>query len=230
MGGNIARNRGVTESNGDILFFLDDDDALDKGSIRARVECFYDDSVGMAYTGKKFVYSDDLENVFRKSLPKLSGSCYESLLTNGNGIGSTSCVAVKRDVFIEAGKFDENLCALQDYDLWIRVAKLSQVAHDQKALLFYTIHRDTNQISSDYNKYLVAGNYLAAKYKESLFIFDAFNKFIALRYLRVAISASKSNSFIRFKYAFLSFLKRPTLKSLFLMLPVGITKFFKVLS
>ena len=230
LGGNVARNRGVQASKGDIIFFLDDDDAYTQESIETRLTQFENKNIGLVYTGKKFVYSNELNLVIREKLPKIDGSCFESLLKYGNLIGSTSCVAIRRDVFIEAGMFDEDLKASQDYDLWIRVVNLTLVAHNNTSSLIYTIHKGSTQISGNYAKYLEASEYLANKYKASLTSLNLYDSFLAARYLRVSLAASRTKPLVRFKYALKSFVKRSSIKALFMLLPVSITSYFYKLS
>lgn len=230
LGGNVARNRGAQASKGEFVFFLDDDDAYTQDSIETRLAEFADEKVGLVYTGKKFVYSDELKTVVRENLPKATGSCFDSLLENGNVIGSTSCVAVRRSVFFEAGMFDEKLQASQDYDLWIRISNLALVSHNDTSSLLYTIHRGSKQISGNYIKYIEASEYLATKYKDSLTKLNLYNSFLAARYLRISLAASRSKPLIRFQYAVKSFYKRPSYKALFMLFPVSITSYFYKLS
>ncbi len=230
LGGNVARNKGAEVSKGEFLFFLDDDDAYTHDSIRTRLEQFNNQDVGLVYTGKKFVYSDDLTSIVRENQPKHKGSCFESLLKLGNIIGSTSCVSVRRKCFIEAGMFDEKLKASQDYDLWIRIARLSLVAHNNASSLLYTIHKSNTQISGNYMKYLEVSDYLANKYAASLTSLNLYDSFLAARFLRVSLAASRKKPLIRFKYAVKSFVKRPSLKAAFMLLPVSITSYFYKLS
>tara|TARA_Y100000588_G_C14278114_1_gene935473 strand:- start:808 stop:1692 length:885 start_codon:yes stop_codon:yes gene_type:complete len=227
IGGNAARNLGVAKSSGDVIFFLDDDDALKNNSIETRLKCFENDAIGLVYTGKVFVKSSNLDKEYRKSLPVEHGDMHKTLLRNGNLIGSTSCVAMRRIIFDSAGKFDEDLRALQDYDLWIRASAITSVANDNGANLVYTIHDNGDQISNDYSKYLDAGLYLYDKYERELKELNLSNKFIASRYLRVSIAASKSSYFLSLKYAAMSLSRQLSFKAFFMLIPRSITRFFR---
>ncbi|MDW1579755.1 MULTISPECIES: glycosyltransferase family A protein [unclassified Vibrio] len=223
-GGNVARNQGANCARGELLFFLDDDDAFTPTSIASRAKCFENMSVGLAYTGKKLVKSESLDEVYYVSKPKYEGDVIKPLFSLGNVIGTTSCVAVRKSVFESVGGFDEELQALQDYDLWLRISAVCRVKHDHKANLIYTIHSTNNQVSSNYHRYLDAGNYLYNKYKLELNELGLERKFLSLRYLRVAMIASKHSSLERLKYAIISLKYNFSIKGFFMLIPVSISK------
>lgn len=228
VGSNKARNLGAERAKGKYLFFLDDDDAFSSTSIASRIKYFDDISVGLVYTGKKLVHSNNLNQIYHISKPNYEGMLEKNLLKYGNIIGTTSCVAIRKDVFDEVGKFDINLKALQDYDLWIRVSNKYKIKHDKSCNLIYTIHTDNKQISSDYCKYLEAGNYLYVKYKAQLKKSKLENDFLASRYLRVAMIAAKHSPLLRLKYTSISIRYKPSLKAIFLLLPISLSKKIRI--
>jgi hypothetical protein len=57
-----------------------------------------------------------------------------------NVVGGTSCVVVERDAVERAGLFDESLPSFQDYDLWIRLARLVRFDFVGEPLLRYFVH------------------------------------------------------------------------------------------
>lgn len=223
-GGNVARNQGVRKAKGDIIFFLDDDDAFTPKSIESRFKYFEDSSVGLVYTGKQLVKSDSLDQVYYVSKPKHEGILAKTLFEQGNIIGTTSCVALRKTTFEKVGGFDEELLALQDYDLWIRVARECEIKHDRESNIIYTVHNSNKQISADYQKYIQAGIYLYDKYAQDLKKLRLEKQFLAARYLRVAMVASKQSSLMQFKYALISLKNKLSLKAFFMLLPVVISK------
>jgi glycosyltransferase involved in cell wall biosynthesis len=223
-GGNVARNQGVRKAKGDIIFFLDDDDAFTPKSIESRSKYFEDSSVGLVYTGKQLVKSDSLDQVYYVSKPKHEGILAKTLFEQGNIIGTTSCVALRKTTFEKVGGFDEELLALQDYDLWIRVARECEIKHDRESNIIYTVHNSNKQISADYQKYIQAGIYLYDKYAQDLKKLRLEKQFLAARYLRVAMVASKQSSLMQFKYALISLKNKLSLKAFFMLLPVVISK------
>ncbi|HEQ3434729.1 TPA: glycosyltransferase [Vibrio cholerae] len=219
LGGNKARNQGVLASEGDIIFFLDDDDAYTLETISDKLNIFSKyPNVGLVYTGVKFVTSDALDVIKREKKPSENAS-FLNLLKYGNIIGPTSSVAVRKSKFFEAGMFDEDLSAMQDYELWIRMARCSEVMHDNGMNLIYTIHTTGEQISSKHEKYLCAAEYIFNKFSKDIEALNAHHHFWSEVYFRVALSASHSSEFKKIRYASKSFLLRPSIKSLALLLP-----------
>lgn len=124
MGGNNARNRGVLASTSDYIAFLDDDDAFKPNKIEELKKAIYASNEadiiyhpahihmaneGVSYFSKPKVFKDG-EDVFRHLLVK-------------NVIGGTPMVTIKRQSLVDVGLFDEKMPALQDYELWLRLAK-----------------------------------------------------------------------------------------------------------
>lgn len=220
LGGNKARNQGVLASEGDIIFFLDDDDAYTPETISDKLNIFSKyPNVGLVYTGVKFVTSDALDVIKREKKPSDKNASFLNLLKYGNIIGPTSSVAVRKSKFFEAGMFDEDLSAMQDYELWIRMARCSEIMHDNGMNLIYTIHATGEQISSKHEKYLCAAEYISNKFSKDIEALNAHHHFWSEVYFRVALSASHSSEFKKIRYASKSFLLRPSIKSLALLLP-----------
>lgn len=218
-GANYCRNLGVSLSKKEIVFFLDDDDAVSKDSFERRFNQFeHSHNVGLVYTGIKIVKSNNLNLVTRTVMPK-NVECYEyGLLVSGNIVGSTSRVGVKKEFFHQVNGFDESLACMQDYDLWIRMASICEFRHDNQCGIFYTVHENGQQVSSQYGKYLVAGNYLLKKYKDLYEKHNAVRKFRSRLYYKVACSAAQSSLSTKLNYATKSFITNPNIKSLFLIL------------
>ena len=74
FGGAVARNIGAKATTGNILMFLDDDDAWESEKIKIQVECFKnDDTLALVYGGRKIVKDNNLDLVIRKSVSKKEG-------------------------------------------------------------------------------------------------------------------------------------------------------------
>lgn len=170
-GANYARNLGIKETTNDIVFLLDDDDAVTTSSFESRISAFSDKNIGISFTGIQIV--DDINlNVVKRIVNKIDITpTQENLLTLGNIIGSTSRVALRKSYFNQSGKFDEALPCLQDYDLWIRMAEVADISYDHNAGVLYTVHtkkKKKSQISQNYKKYISSTNYLINKYSSQL--------------------------------------------------------------
>jgi glycosyltransferase involved in cell wall biosynthesis len=225
-GANFSRNLGFENCTGDIIFFLDDDDAFEPNNIKSIYSLFDNSDVGIGYTGMKIVESDNLHSIKRKAHPKKSN--YAKLLGEGNLIGSTSKAAVKREFFDSVDGFDIELKAFQDYDLWLRLSKICETAHDNECNLVYTVHSKGQQISSNYNKYLFSAKLLIAKYSEDAEKYNIEAEMKSHLYLRVAIAASKSSFLMKIKFSLKSFCLKPNIKALALIFipQIILTKIF----
>lgn len=225
MGANYSRNKGVELSSSENIFLLDDDDAVEKDSFQKRINVLLkDERIGLVFTGIKIVLSSELNNVRRTVLPRDYTDYTEALLSRGNVIGSTSRVLIRKSFFLAAGKFDEALPCMQDYDLWIRMSQHCKIKHDNSATVIYTVHNNKKQISSNFMKYLEAGEFLLNKYS-ALINDNQRNHFMANLYFRVALSAASTSYTQRMRYAFLSLTSVFSLKGLILLLtPYSILK------
>lgn len=120
-----ARNLGISQSHGEYLAFLDDDDIWLPEKIQKQVSCFTqlnakNINAGLVYTGHQYITEDD--SVINNILYKSSGNNYAKMIFI-DFIGTPSSVMVPRSVINDVGLFDENLNNTEDYDLWLRIGK-----------------------------------------------------------------------------------------------------------
>ncbi|MGA2985432.1 MAG: glycosyltransferase [Terriglobia bacterium] len=126
-GQSSAQNTGIRSSRGAYVAFLDSDDEWMPEKLAKVVACFEESAqdVGLVYSGKKLVTEGGQTLKLRS--PTLQGDVYKNLL-EWDFIGSCSRVVVRRSILEQVGGFDEQLVNCQDWDLWIRVSKVSRVA------------------------------------------------------------------------------------------------------
>jgi glycosyltransferase involved in cell wall biosynthesis len=124
-GGGAARNTGIQASRGKYVAFLDSDDEWFPEKLARDVAAFAGEAVGLVYCGKELVDPDG--HLLLRRIPSLEGDLYRQLLGH-DFIGSCSRVAVRKDVLEAVGGFDENLPSGQDWDMWVRSAKVAKVA------------------------------------------------------------------------------------------------------
>ena len=161
-GGNYARNTGIHLSTGEYIAFLDDDDEWMPEKIAKQLSVMQSDNdTVLVYTGCNIIYVND--GVKYSALPKLQGDLSKLILLD-NFVGSTSTVILKKSVLGKSGVFDENLQALQDYDLWIRIAQHGHVGVISEELINYFNYRGKQQVSAQTKRYEKAFEYINAKY------------------------------------------------------------------
>ncbi len=162
-GGNPARNRGIRESRGEFVAFLDSDDVWFEDKLSKQIPRFQDPEVGAVYCG---VQSVDLTRgkvlpVSRRRYPR--GWILAQLLVH-DVTAPTSTFVVRRKVFDVVGMFDEHLEARQDWDMWIRVAAMFKIDAVPEPLVQYRHHVGTRTMS-DPGKEIRAYAAIRRKYK-----------------------------------------------------------------
>jgi glycosyltransferase involved in cell wall biosynthesis len=131
-----ARNRGVAESRGSHVAFLDNDDLWLPEKLERQVAVLdRDPEIGLVYSDA-FVMSEDgrLRNTFSDWMALPSGQVFEALLAR-NAI-PTSTVMMRRTVFEAVGPFAPYKIS-QDYDLWLKCAARYRVACIAEPLIKY---------------------------------------------------------------------------------------------
>ena len=139
-GVSAARNRGVKESRGELVSFLDSDDAWLPDKIARQVTLFDRPSVGMVYCQLRLV--DEKGGSLGTMPPGLSGRVLEELaLLRGPGVPAAgSSAMVRRAVLDEVGGFDESLSTSADWDLWRRIACRHEIELVPEPLVLYRQH------------------------------------------------------------------------------------------
>lgn len=129
-----ARNRGVSVTDSEILVFIDDD-ALPCGKnlVEHLIKPLLDDQA-IGVTGAARILPAGapwFQRRVAKEIPRTINSIPQTPLeTNppmrgyGHSLITTTCCAMQRSLFIEAGGFREDLTSGEDVDLFFRIRKL----------------------------------------------------------------------------------------------------------
>jgi len=136
------RNTGIKKAKGEYIAFCDDDDIWLPKKLEKQIRVFQiSNETAMLYTRFKTIEGDVISNrIFPENGKYKSGNIFKSLYLR-NFIACSS-VMVKRSVLDQVGFFntDPNLIAVEDADLWLRIALKHIIkCTDDLPLLLYRI-------------------------------------------------------------------------------------------
>jgi glycosyltransferase involved in cell wall biosynthesis len=146
-----ARNRGVQECRGELIAFLDADDAWLPRKIERQIEVLRE-------LPEPRVVSTDLMPIDRASV-RLSietRSCRESeksivtlrdLLEFASVVPSS--VMIAKDYFKKLGFFDETLAGTEDMEMWWRIASVAPIVKITERLTLYRVHTGSISHNAD---------------------------------------------------------------------------------
>jgi glycosyltransferase involved in cell wall biosynthesis len=131
-----AKNRGIKESKGEFLAFMDQDDLWQADKLAKQVKILEkDQKIGLVATNT-LVFDSQTKEIKGKAWAKVSKMSAEQTrkrLLQGNFIVTSSAVMVRKET-IEGKGFDENMRLADDYELWFRIAKKWQLEFIEEPL------------------------------------------------------------------------------------------------
>lgn len=167
------RNIGIKKAKGEYIAFLDSDDMWLPEKLEKQIKVFQaSNEIAMLYTRFRTIEGEIISNrIFPENGMYKSENIFKSIYLRN--LIACSSVMVKRNVLDQVGLFntDPNLIAIEDADLWLRIAlKYNIKCTDDLPLLIYRIHSQSISqgfkertkrsiiLRKRYKKY--AGNYL----------------------------------------------------------------------
>lgn len=191
------RNKAVTNSTGEYIAFLDDDDEWMPEKLEKQINIIEGrpHSLGAVYTGAHSI-DTKLGKVVKITTPKYRGNILKELLENN--IIITSSIVVKKRCFEKVGLFDPEYRSASDFDMWIRLAEEYDFNYVKDSLVRYHIH--PNSISTNYVAVRDGLERLLAKHNK---LFSANNKAYSNHLLKLGVAYCYSGNTKRGKRAFI---------------------------
>lgn len=157
-GVSAARNAGIAASSADVVAFLDADDVWLSTKLEAQVQVLANSGPRVGFVHSSYFLIDAQGNRISSDgvvPPRLSGNVFRPLVLEDYTLsGSASSVLVRRDVLDQAGHFDERLSYGEDWDLWIRLAYVSEVNFTPDAVVGIRVHNRSVQRQADPQKFI----------------------------------------------------------------------------
>jgi len=147
-----AKNRGVKESRGRYVAFLDADDLWARDKLEQQLPLFRRTAVGVVYS--RVAYIDEGGNELSVANNELFRGPVSGPLLIRNFIGFGSSI-VRKECFARLGGFDEGLQMGIDYDLWLRFSTEFEFDFVDRPLLRYRVW--AGQMSNNCKKRYVSG-------------------------------------------------------------------------
>jgi glycosyltransferase involved in cell wall biosynthesis len=154
-GASATRNRGIAQSDAEFIAFLDSDDLWDPLKLELQMAVLmHNPAVGCVYCDYRIM--DENGNIVSDAYvlkPTLQGDVFSRLLTGNLLSGSASAIVVRRSLFRRTGLFDESLAFAEDWDMWLRLAKISEIRFVDRPLTFIRVHSSQMQANAGKSRY-----------------------------------------------------------------------------
>jgi glycosyltransferase involved in cell wall biosynthesis len=162
QGVSAARNRGIAEAGGTWVAFLDDDDLWAPDKLVRQLQAAHQTGRAWVYTGG--VNVDQRLRVLEGGPPPPPDRVLELLeCYNPVPVGASN-VLVHAGTLARAGPFDGRLRRTEDWDMWIRLARLGPPAWVCRPLTAYRMHPASNA-AADADRMLAEAAVLADRYR-----------------------------------------------------------------
>lgn len=143
----VARNYGISNSKGKYVAFLDSDDMWKPTKIERQIELLENnENIFLVYTRYIVMKNGTFSKILPKRRKLRSGKVFTSLFLSNNFIGSSTVLL--RNILKENNLFDTDikLRAIEDYALWLKIAKNKHVAYIDDPLVVYREHGSNTSI------------------------------------------------------------------------------------
>ncbi|WP_122088165.1 glycosyltransferase family 2 protein [Halalkalicoccus subterraneus] len=161
-GANTARNRGVAESRGEFVSFLDSDDEFHPETLEVAVDTLRgepDSCAGIATSYRK-IRDGEVYAV----IEAVDGRITREDIVDANVIGGFSCTTFRREVFDRVGGLREGLASSQDYEFYLRVLTESDYYMVGVPRVLVDYHAHGEQITADIDRKMAGQQFILEEY------------------------------------------------------------------
>jgi len=162
QGQSVARNRGITESKGDFICFLDSDNAWFPNKLERSLLEFESFPEAHVVYGDNILIDEHSAEIGRDNMKRYSGRITHHLLKDN--FVSMNTTMTRRHCFDEMGGFNESDRVAEDYEMWLRFSTKFEFRYMPELLGFY--REMENQISSDKRQRFEGNERLLLKFLE----------------------------------------------------------------
>ncbi|MCD8740540.1 glycosyltransferase family 2 protein [Mucilaginibacter roseus] len=226
MGGNAARNTGISHSDGELIAFLDDDDLWLPTKLEEHLKAHQASAnVGLVYSD--CILFNDEDGKTSEAKRDLPADVLNAMRQGDFCPITTTCVTVTKQAVEESGLFDENLVSFQDWDMWFRIAHQHKFAHIDKSLIKFREHFG-ERTSKSIEKRLKGLGQVVQKWKAKVDMSAFQNIFLRRTYYFYACDLIAANKKLK-ALSYSSKLLSPALLSIdslkrFIKILVGVTR------
>ena len=136
-----SRNRGLKESQGNYIAFLDSDDLWLPEKLEKQVELLDSNKeLGLVYSDSYIIDEEDNfeKNTYSQNFKPFRGNVLNELLYN-NFIPLLTAI-IRKEVLNKVGVFNPKYKIAQDHDLFLRIAEYYPVDFIEQSLAKYRVH------------------------------------------------------------------------------------------
>ncbi len=133
-----SRNAGLHNARGELIAFIDSDDFCEPGRLEKQVAFLrsHPDHV-LVGSGLRFI-NEKSETIGSRMYPETDEAIKQRIVV-ANCLAQPSVMA-RRATLIEAGGYNNDFPAAEDYALWLRLARFGKYHNLQEHLVAYRIH------------------------------------------------------------------------------------------
>lgn len=181
-GGNYARNRGIKESSGEYIAFLDDDDYWLPEKTQKQVEYLnMHKDVGVVYSGWGIDFGHSILNYRRIPDKDYQGDIVAKQLYIAP-FTSTITLMIRKELLLLTKGFDEKLKYWQEYELILRLIQICKVGLIEEVLAIANREKKVKRLTSKFCDWNSSVEYINEKHKALFEMLDEKNKTKKLEY------------------------------------------------